>query len=166
MADYYFSIPLTQGYEAIVDATMYDSIAAYRWYAAVMDGVVYAFRHDRVDGKRVTIPMQRDVLGLRPGDGIVADHVDGNKLNNRLCNLRKCTQAQNTRNKRVSKNNQLGLKGVTTIKRKRSVSYRATIEFKKRRFTLGCFKSPEEAAKAYDTKARELFGEFAWVNFP
>lgn len=40
------------------------------------------------------------------------------------------------------------------------------IHFNYKKINLGTYKSIEEAARVYDIKAKELFGEFAWLNFP
>jgi hypothetical protein len=83
------------------------------------------------------------------------DHKDGDKLNNRRSNLRVCTTAQNTYNSR--KKGRGLYKGVHKT---RNGTYYAKI--KKRH--LGTFSTPERAALAYNRKAKELFGEFAWLN--
>lgn len=60
------------------------------------------------------------------------------------------------------KNNTSGYKGVSYNKRDK---YQAKIKFNKQ-IHIGYFEDPIRAAKAYDAKALELFGEFAQLNFP
>ena len=97
--------------------------------------------------------------------GLVVDHINHNTLDNRRKNLRLCTWAQNNQNRRPSKRkNKLSkYKGVSFYKK--SKLYRALIWCNKKQYFLGYFKDETDAAKAYDKKARELFGEFAYLNF-
>lgn len=97
------------------------------------------------------------------------DHKDGDHLNNRLDNLRLATTAENSRNtrKRVGCSSQY--KGVCFSKgghHPRGRPWQASIQLNKKRLAIGMFASEIEAAQAYDVKARELFGEFACLNFP
>lgn len=63
-----------------------------------MDNNGYAVRYVRVGGKRLVVLMHRFLLDLVPGDGIQADHIHGNRLDNRRQNLRIATNAQNHQN--------------------------------------------------------------------
>lgn len=94
------------------------------------------------------------------------DHIDGDKNNNKESNLRKATQQQNNLNRPHNKENKTGYKGVTTLGYVANKKYRARIEYNEKVYNLGSYYSPEEAARAYDKKAIELFGEYAWTNFP
>ncbi len=96
--------------------------------------------------------------------GLVVDHIDGNSLNNRKTNLRICTQAQNIHNSRPRRNRSSKYKGVfwNKVNKKWSVSIRKG----DKRIYLGGFDDEIEAALAYDRKAEELFGEFAYLNMP
>lgn len=95
--------------------------------------------------------------------GMVVDHINGNTRDNRRCNLRVCTQHQNTYNQKVRKNNTSGYKGVYFHKTNKK--WCAFISVPKSKY-LGSFETKEEAARAYDKVARELHGGFARLNFP
>ena len=96
--------------------------------------------------------------------GVWADHIDRNKLNNRKSNLRKCTLQQNNLNRKKSSGKTSKYKGVWF--NKRTEKWVAGIKYNKKPIHLGYFTDEEEAARAYDAKALELFGEFAAINFP
>ena len=99
--------------------------------------------------------------------GMVVDHINGNPLDNRKCNLRICTNAENSRNNTLWKTSSIGLKGVQSAKANGSAkSYRARIKYNYEEIQLGTFITKEEAGIAYDKKALELFGEFASLNYP
>jgi hypothetical protein len=98
-------------------------------------------------------------------DNMIIDHIDHNPLNNMKYNLRHATSQENSFN--VSKRNNptsSKYKGVTY--RKDNDTWRARITINAELINLGQFESEEEAAKTYDKKAKELFGEFACLNFP
>lgn len=86
------------------------------------------------------------------------DHIDRDKINNRISNLRLANRSQNAINRRLQSNNSSGLKGVW--KRKNIDSWVAQIGLNGKTIRLGSFKSPEEAHKAYLLKAKEIHGEF------
>lgn len=90
----------------------------------------------------------------------IIDHIDCNRLNNRPSNLRPATPSQSVYNRRVSANNETGVKGV--IKTNGKVRpYRAHIQFRGYKVPLGAYATLEEAAAAYRNAAIDLHGEFA-----
>lgn len=91
------------------------------------------------------------------------DHIDGDRLNNAINNLRECSRSQNLCNKGAQSNNSTGYKGVKADKRRGT--YSASIGMNGGCRYLGRFKTAEEAAVAYDEAAISLHGEFAKVNF-
>ena len=93
---------------------------------------------------------------------LIVDHINGNVLDNRRCNLRLCTRAENARNVKKSKSNTSGYVGVTKEGRK----WLATVRLNHKTYRLGRFEDKVEAARARDRKAIELHGEFASLNFP
>lgn len=101
--------------------------------------------------------MHRLILGKR--DGMMIDHIDGNKLDNRRSNLRFATAAQNQFNRGIGKKNTSGFKGVSLDKR--SGKWMANIRHSGKKNYLGQFDTKELAAAAYDREARLHHGEFA-----
>ena len=100
---------------------------------------------------------------LNAPEGVVVDHINRDKSDNRRENLRLCTQAENVMNsKRVSGASKY--KGVQFSKK--YSKWTAYITFSGRGKQIGTYMDEVEAAKAYDKKALELFGEFAYLNFP
>ena len=92
--------------------------------------------------------------------GFEIDHINGDKSDNRFCNLRLATCQANKANCGLSKNNSSGLKGVHA-QGSRGI---ASITHNRQLIHIGMFKNAKDAAAAYDAKAVELFGEFALTN--
>ena len=97
------------------------------------------------------------VYGLWPIDEI--DHIDGDKINNRITNLRAATHSQNAHNRSKNNNNKSGFKGVTW--QSHAQKWRADIMVEGETLNLGYFCTKEEAAEAYADAAHRLHGEFA-----
>lgn len=93
--------------------------------------------------------------------GLFVDHINGDKLDNRKKNLRICTSAQSACNTKTSSNSKSGFKGVWKLPYGR---WCAQITKNREKIHVGVFDTPEEAALAYNKKAKELHGEFAWLN--
>ena len=97
-------------------------------------------------------------------DGFTVDHINKDRLDNRLENLRLATRSQQNQNKGLQKNNTSGFKGVSWSKQ--TNKYRAQIMVNKQSISLGFYTDPIEAAHIRDEAALEHFGEFAVLNFP
>lgn len=85
------------------------------------------------------------VYGYEPPHEI--DHVNGDRADNRLCNLREATRAENMQNKRRYRNNTSGLVGATWSQVRRK--WAANIQTEGRQVNLGFYDTPEEARAAY-----------------
>jgi hypothetical protein len=85
------------------------------------------------------------------------DHINGDRADNRISNLRLATNAENQRNARLSPRNTSGFRGVL----RRRASWEAVIVVNRRRVGLGFFETPEAAHAAYTRAAQIHFGEFA-----
>ena len=102
------------------------------------------------------------VHGREPKDHI--DHINGDRADNRIVNLREADASENNYNSGRRAHNKSGYKGVIWY-RTRS-TWRAEIRANGQRRNLGYFDTPEKAALAYDAAARQMHGEFAHLNFP
>lgn len=154
-------IKLTQGKVALVDDEDYERVNQYKWYACFQKkrNIFNACR--KFNQKNIYLHQYiMDTQGK--GHGYSIDHIDHNPLNNQKSNLRVCDNSENIRNQRIKENSTSGYKGVFLTKNKKR--YVATIGFNNKKIHVGTFNSPIEAALAYNKKALELFGEFAYLN--
>lgn len=87
------------------------------------------------------------------------DHINENKSDNRICNLRSASRSENMLNRSKNKNNTSGMKGVSFCKC--TGKWRAQLIANGKRVNIGRFQSKEQAMNAYLEKARELVGDFA-----
>lgn len=92
----------------------------------------------------------------RMPDGIV-DHINGDKSDNRIENLRLATVSQNKANEKLRQDNSSGFKGA----KPHNGRWQARIAENGVRRSLGYYDTPEEAHAAYVKRAREVFGDFA-----
>lgn len=92
------------------------------------------------------------------------DHVNGNRPDNRFCNLREATRSENNRNTSARSKSTSQFLGVCWTTERSKWLVRAKINGRVRH--IGSFKSEIDAARAYDEVARKHFGDFARLNFP
>jgi len=160
-------IKLTKGQSALVDDEDYEELSKHNWYAHVSRHSVYACRHvgDKVNGKGHLVRMHRQIMG-DPVEFVI-DHINHNGLDNRKENLRICTLSQNSQNCIKTKPTKYLYKGIR-FRGKKAVArpYSAQLTCGNKNYYLGIYATIIEAARAYDAKAIELFGEFACLNFP
>ena len=152
-------IALTQGKYAIVDAADYEWLNQHRWHASTTGTQVYAYCTHR--GRNISMHQ----FIMRPPKGMVVDHIDGNGLNNRRCNLRICTVEQNVRNFKGRRKKPGATSRFIGVYRYKGKWY-ARVQCADKRASLGPFNSEAEAAIARDLKAIELHGPYACLNFP
>jgi hypothetical protein len=102
----------------------------------------------------------RKVMG--DPEGLVVDHINGDTHDCRKYNLRVCSVKENIRNSKPQGGTS-NYKGVSYDKSRDKWS--ASIKVDRKSIHLGRFSGEEDAAKAYDSAAKEYFGEFARLNF-
>jgi hypothetical protein len=155
-------VPVKGGYEAIVNLEDYEAVKQFIWFSKNDPRNKYARATPTKNGVQGHIYMHHLILPKKKG--IVVDHINGNGLDNRRCNLRYATQAQNSSNSRPFQRSKSGFKGVSwATKRQR---WFVSIAADRRRYFLGEFLDKVEGAKAYDKAARILHGVYAKLNFP
>jgi hypothetical protein len=87
------------------------------------------------------------------------DHINGDRLDNRIENLRAVTANQNQHNRKLNSNNTSGFKGVSWCKRDNK--WKAAIKLEGKKINLGRFNTPEEADAVVRKAREELHGSFA-----
>lgn len=140
---------------ALVDDADYEWLSQYKWhidrgYAAMTikeptKGIMYMHR----------------LINKTP-KGMLTDHRNGNKLDNRRENLRTCTFAQNNANSKKRPDNTSGVKGV--VWHKRMQKWQAQISVGGKCVYLGMYDDKDEACNARRLGAIKYHGEFASVH--
>jgi HNH endonuclease len=158
-------IPLKDGFEAIFSNYKMDAVSKFTWRLQICNpkGTIKYYAEAKVPeelrylyGWRTSL--HRVIMGATKGTQI--DHKNGNGLDCTDENLRFATHSQNTSNRHYK--NQTGYRGVSKIWK--SDRFSAQIEFQGKTMYLGSFDKASQAAKRYNKKAIELFGEFAILN--
>jgi hypothetical protein len=152
-------IELSNGLIALVDDSDFEWLSQWRWHPAKGKATMYA-AHGTPLTRGVCCGTRMHRLIMEAPSDVHVDHINNNGLDNRRSNLRFATPAQNAHNRSVILSSS-GFKGVSSNGRR----WRAQICAADKRMHLGTYDTPELAARAYDAKARELFGEFAFTNF-
>jgi hypothetical protein len=147
-------IPLTQGKVALVDARDYEwLISQGKWscssYGYAGRGAKRVFMHRLI--------LERYGFELT---GKICDHINGNRLDNRLSNLRVATYSQNSCNRGGDKGSASRFKGVT----RNGKGWVARIAVNGQSTYLGNFATEEDAAIAYNKAAVKHHGNFAFLN--
>jgi hypothetical protein len=114
-------------------------------------------------GNARAVYMHRVILGLQDRS-LMVDHINRDGLDNRRENIRIATAQQNCMNRRYERKSASGFRGVTW--NKNCQRWQAAIKSNGKQRHLGLFSDAIEAAHVYDDHARNLFGEFARLNFP
>ena len=137
-------------YFALVDDEDYEKVSNYNWY------------YDRGYASNNLIRKMHTFLMGYP-KGMVVDHINHNKLDNRHSNLRICTHQQNQHNQKKCVRGSSTYKGIYWDKRKDK--WAVQIQFNNKQYWIGYFDKELWAAMAYDINAKILFGQYAGLNF-
>lgn len=145
-------INISNGSKVVVDADKFEYLNRYNWHD---NGNGYVFRTEK--GKRIY--MHRELMSARKGQYV--DHINLDRKDNRVSNLRICTNAQNARNQ-PKRPGTSKFKGVYFDRRKKIWVAQITHNYQNRK--LGNYLSEKEAALAYNFAAMYFFGSFARLN--
>lgn len=148
-------IKLSQGKVALVDKGFYKELSKKKWS---YDPKGYAIRNER----GASVYMHRVITGA--GKGLVVDHINGNGLDNRVGNLRVCSNKENRRNQfTYNKLNKSSLlKGVS---KHHTGKWQVHIGIDGVRKYIGLFNDELTAGIAYDLWAKDVYKEFSQLNF-
>jgi hypothetical protein len=137
-------IPLTQNKVALVDGDVYDTLSKFKWCASKQCNTYYAFHaFMRPDKTYNLIGMHRMVISIP--NGFRCDHINGNGLDNRKCNLRVVTIRGNAQNQHVKKSSKFP--GVSWYPKYNK--WVSKIRVNDTRHHLGYFIEEHDAYKAY-----------------
>jgi len=150
-------IPLSQGKVAIVDDEDYETLSRHKWHCGSKG---YAVRKERRGLREVHVWMHREIM--QPANDMQVDHVNGEKADNRRCNLRIATNSHNLCNRGANANNTSGFKGVTW--KEHAGKWMAFINLHGKQKHLGYFDTAEDGARAYNEAAKKYHGVFARLN--
>ena len=153
--------------EILLDDDDFELVSKYNWCVAKDCNTFYACRNKEMPKengkrKRKRIVLHRLVMGV-DNPKIQIDHADRNGLNCQKSNLRICTPSQNMANRGKCKNSTSKYIGVCwAAKRKKWMAF---LQTNGKSNNIGFYNCEIEAAKARDNVAKEIFGEFANLNF-
>ena len=151
-------LPLQNGQQTIIDDERYPILYLKNWHYGT-NGYVYGNTWDKKLKKSSYFLLHRLLLNARKN--VQIDHVNGNKLDNRIKNLRLCSNQQNAFN-RIKTSGVSKYKGVNWYKTDKIWYAQITVNYKK--IQLGRFKNEIDAAIAYNNAAKKYYGKFAHVN--
>lgn len=151
-------VPLTRGLYSIVDANDYDWLMQKKWSARPGRYTHYAHTGISNDGGVRLLGMHRLILGITDPQ-FVADHINGNGLDNRRGNLRVATATENSWNTRRRSNNTSGHRGIYFNKFQNK--WIGRIKANGKNVLVAKCDTIEEAIPLYNNALLELRGEFA-----
>ena len=156
-------VPMTRGLETLVSLCDLAKVDGALWRVSGHKKYVVG----RPVGMAAPILLHRFIMDAP--DGVVVDHINLDKLDNRRENLRVCSAFENSRNigkRRPAEGSAhtSDFKGVHWCKS--TLKFRAYLYRAGERHFLGVYSDQVDAARAYDDAAKRLFGSFARLNFP
>ena len=139
----YFKLANSNDY-GICDKEKWEELKKYRWHITPTGYIASS-----INGHYVKIHN----MVLKQKDGYCADHINRNRLDNRICNLRYATKTANAINHSLNKNNSTGVCGVSQLKNGKYLAY----IWSKKQITLGTYKTLEEATQARKEAEEKYF---------
>lgn len=143
---------------ALVDDEDFKHLNQFKWSVFKSRNTFYASRNFQ---RKITLMMHRIILDCPKG--MEVDHINGDGLDNRRENLRIATRQQNSSNRKFNINNTSGYRGIT--QERKTKKWSASIRKNGKRIHLGTFVTARHAALCHDLWAKDIYGEFAGLNF-
>ena len=140
---------------ALVDDEDFEHLSQWKWHLNTWG---YA---TSTKGDNKTRWMHRVILNVPKG--VEVDHINHDKLDNRRCNIRPCSRAENARNHPLKRNNTSGFKGVYWNKVRKKWHSRIKVDGKY--ISLGYYFCIVKAAVVYDDAAKKYHRKFSYLNF-
>jgi hypothetical protein len=147
-----FAIIKISNKECIIDDEKWHELSKIKWR-------IEKSGYIQTNINKIPILMHRYLLN--PDKNSIVDHINNNRHDNRLCNLRIVSHAVNAHNKIKKNNCSSKYIGVSLNKKQKWIAY---INYNSRQIQLGTFDKEIDAAIAYNNKAIELYKEYANLN--
>ena len=135
----------------LIDLDDIDNIIPYRWHLDDSNGYI---------ANNTIGYLHRYIMNFPKG--MIVDHINRNKLDNRKCNLRVCSKQQNNINKSKQSNNTSGYTGVYWNKRR--CKWVAQIKVNSKKIHLGYFENKEDAIESRKKAEEKYFGEYKRIE--
>ena len=155
-----YEIYFSDGFCFVIDPDDFPRVSEHSWSHGKRGYAVYHTSRRSPEGQKA-IPLHRFLM--RPPDNMDVDHISGDKLDNRKCNLRLCSHQQNMFNQKKRETNTSGFMGVSQHSCGRFEAY---VHKNGKKHYLGLYDTAELAARARDRAAQELYGIYAKLNYP
>lgn len=149
-------IPLTKGQVALVDDEHAHLVECHKW---MCNSNGYASRYSTKNGKPCSLLMHRYLYECLVGEipeKWQIDHIDGNRLNNQIANLRTVTNRANAHNRAVRREGKTSSKYVGVYWSKGERKWKAHIDIEGRRTGLGTYTDEYEAHLAYQSALQKI----------
>lgn len=153
------------GYKVLIDDEDWEKVHKYKWCIdkrSAIRGFNYVQTKINIDGKNIWWSMHRMIMNCLPRDTRWVDHINHDTQDNRKCNLRFATRAENAHNMKKHTDNKSGYKGVVY----RKGFYRAYIISNGKFYQVKSSKDIIECARWYDMAALFFDRNFSYTNFP
>lgn len=147
-----------KGEFVLVDDNDFDKVSSFSW-SLNTNGYAVSSRYSKETKKSVSFYLHRFLLGVEGKKHIEVDHINRNKLDNRIKNLRVCTRRDNSCNK----SQKIGISGFRGVWKNHN-GWQAVLKFRGERMCLGTYEDKKEAAKKWNEVAKKYHGEFAVLN--
>lgn len=155
LCDNYYKGYLEDDSFFIIDKEDFDKVSKYYW-ARNKNGYICC---SAINGAKTTM-LHNFVLERDSSIKNVVDHINGNKSDNRKCNLRIVTQQENGFNRKIKSTNSSGVTGVCWDADRQK--WMASIGFNYRHIHLGRFDNKEDAIAARKAAEEKYYGEYSY----